>query len=57
MGGGDRRNGTAEQSFQDLLSPIRKGGASQDKAGYNEPQRDQMQRLIEGLTGAEEPAR
>jgi membrane protein required for colicin V production len=45
------------QSFQELISPIRKGGASQDKPGYNEPERDQMQRLIEGITGAEEPAR
>jgi membrane protein required for colicin V production len=57
MDGGNGQNGTAERNFQDLLSPIRKGGASQDKAGYNEPERDQMQRLIEGITGAEEPAR
>lgn len=45
-----------EQSYKNLMSPSTKGDAQEGEPGYNSRMRDDMQRAVEGITGAEEPA-
>ena len=45
----------AEQTYQELVSPLRKAGAEEEQPAYNEGMRDEIEKAIEGLI-SDEPA-
>jgi membrane protein required for colicin V production len=45
----------AEQTYQELVSPLRKAGAEEEQPAYNEGMRDEIEKAIEGLM-SDEPA-
>ena len=45
----------AEQTYQELVSPLRKAGAEEEQPAYNEGMRDEIEKAIEGLM-TDEPA-
>lgn len=45
----------AEETYQQLVSPLRKAGAEEEQPTYNEGMRDEIEKAIEGLM-SDEPA-
>jgi len=43
----------AEQTYQQLVSPLRKSGAEEEQPTYNEGMRDEIEKAIEGLMSDE----
>ena len=43
----------AEQTYQQLVSPLRKADAPDDQPAYNEGMRDEIEKAIEGLLSDE----
>ena len=45
----------AEETYRELVSPLRKAGAEEEQPAYNEGMRDEIEKAIEGLM-SDEPA-
>src|SRR3546814_10017309 len=43
----------AEETYQQLVSPLRQAGAEEEQPTYNEGMRDEIEKAIEGLMSAE----